>query len=62
MQKCNRLIRDVKYSKLARKPNRNTVTKQNSVNPSNIAHTRRTGSLAVSRGVLYFNHHTHVTH
>jgi len=36
----NRSIRDVKASKLARKPNRNT--KQNSVNPSNIAHTRRT--------------------
>jgi len=30
------------------------------VNPSNIAHMRRTGSLAVSRGVLYFDHRTHV--
>jgi len=49
------LIRDVKSSKLAQETNRNT--KQNSVNPSNIAHTRRTGSLlAVSRGVLYFDH------
>ena len=36
-----RSIRDAKASKLqARKPNRNT--KQNFVNPSNIAHTRRT--------------------
>ena len=57
----NRSIRDVKASKLARKPNRNT--KQNTVNPSNITHTRRTGSLlTVSRGVLYFDHRTHVPH
>jgi len=39
----NRSIRDVKTSKLVRKPNRNT--KQNSVNHSNNAHTRRTSSL-----------------
>jgi len=36
-------IRDVKSSKVARKPNRNT--KQISLNPSNIAHTRRIGNL-----------------
>ena len=39
-------------------------TSQNSktlVNPSNIAHTRRTGSLAVSRGALYFDYRTHVS-
>ena len=30
------------------------------VNPSNIAHTRRTGSLAVSRSILYFEYRTHV--
>jgi len=49
-------IRDMKASKVARKSNRNT--KQNS--PSNIAHTRRTGSLlTVSRGLLYFDNRTH---
>ena len=30
------------------------------VNPSNIEHTHRTGSLAVSQGVLYFDYRTHV--
>jgi len=30
------------------------------VNPWNIARTRRTGSLVVSRGVLYFDYRTHV--
>ena len=36
------------------------IRRKTHVNPSNIAHTRRTGSLAVSRGVLYFDYRTHV--
>jgi len=43
-KKCNHSIRDVKSNRVAQKPNRNT--KQNSVNASNIAHTRRKGQHA----------------